>query len=63
MERIEVQHLGGCPRVVRGDVGTENGQIQDFQLFGMFQYCHSTNFIFVVFLAKGMQGILDFLVF
>lgn len=23
----EVQHLGGCPRVVRGDLGTENGHI------------------------------------
>lgn len=26
-----VHHLGGCPRVVRGDLGTENGHVKDFQ--------------------------------
>ncbi|KAI2647351.1 Tetrathionate reductase subunit B [Labeo rohita] len=28
-----VKHLGGCPRVVRGDLGTENGYVRDFQRF------------------------------
>jgi hypothetical protein len=28
-----VQHLGGCPRVVRGDLGTENGYVRGFQRF------------------------------
>lgn len=28
-----VKHLGGCPRVVRGDVGTENGYGSSFQRF------------------------------
>ena len=26
-----VQRLGGCPRIVRGDLGTENGHVRDFQ--------------------------------
>ncbi|XP_054641995.1 uncharacterized protein LOC129187166 [Dunckerocampus dactyliophorus] len=26
-----VQRLGGCPRIVRGDPGTENGHVRDFQ--------------------------------
>ncbi|KAF7643707.1 hypothetical protein LDENG_00234950 [Lucifuga dentata] len=26
-----VQHLGGCPRAVRGDLGTENVHVRDFQ--------------------------------
>ncbi|XP_029991578.1 uncharacterized protein LOC115420472 [Sphaeramia orbicularis] len=26
-----VQCLGGCPRAVRGDLGTENGKVRDFQ--------------------------------
>lgn len=25
-----LQHLGGCPRTVRGHLGTENGNIRDF---------------------------------
>ncbi len=28
-----VERLGGCPRVVRGDLGTENGHVRDFQRF------------------------------
>ena len=28
-----VQCLGGCPRVVRGDLGTENGNVRGFQHF------------------------------
>lgn len=28
-----MEHLGGCPRVVRGDCGTENGHVRDFQCF------------------------------
>ncbi|KAK2810384.1 hypothetical protein Q5P01_000407 [Channa striata] len=28
-----VQRLGGCPRVVRGDLGTENGYVRGFQRF------------------------------
>lgn len=28
-----VERLGGCPRVVRGDRGTENGKVRDFQRF------------------------------
>lgn len=28
-----VESLGGCPRVVRGDLGTENGHVRDFQRF------------------------------
>ena len=28
-----VKECGGCPRIVRADFGTENGQIQDFQHF------------------------------
>lgn len=28
-----VQRLGGCPRIVRGDRGTENGKVRDFQRF------------------------------
>ena len=26
-----VREYGGCPRVVRGDFGTENGHVRDFQ--------------------------------
>lgn len=33
-----VERLGGCPRVVRGDLGTENGHVRDFQRF-----LHSTH--------------------
>ncbi|RXM31045.1 hypothetical protein EOD39_17359 [Acipenser ruthenus] len=28
-----VESLGGCPRIVRGDPGTENGHVRDFQRF------------------------------
>uniref|UniRef100_A0AAV2JAX6 Integrase core domain-containing protein n=1 Tax=Knipowitschia caucasica TaxID=637954 RepID=A0AAV2JAX6_KNICA len=28
-----VKRLGGCPRVVRGDLGTENGHVRGFQRF------------------------------
>ncbi|XP_066497496.1 uncharacterized protein [Hoplias malabaricus] len=28
-----VQRLGGCPEIVRGDCGTENGHVRDFQFF------------------------------
>ncbi|XP_038133904.1 uncharacterized protein LOC119778637 [Cyprinodon tularosa] len=28
-----VQRLGGCPRIVRGDLGTENGHVRGFQRF------------------------------
>lgn len=30
-----VKRLGGCPRVVRGDLGTENGHVRGFQRFLM----------------------------
>ena len=29
----EVANLGGCPKLVRGDLGTENGHVRDFQRF------------------------------
>ena len=28
-----VEHYRGCPRIVRGDLGTENGRVKDFQRF------------------------------
>ena len=28
-----VERLAGCPRFVRGDYGTENGRVRDFQTF------------------------------
>lgn len=28
-----VQRLGGCPRIVRGDRGTENVNVRDFKRF------------------------------
>ena len=28
-----VQRFGGCPRVIRGDLGTENGHVRGFQRF------------------------------
>lgn len=28
-----VENLGGCPIIVRGDFGTENGHVRDFQRF------------------------------
>ncbi|XP_072223124.1 uncharacterized protein [Leuresthes tenuis] len=28
-----VERFGGCPRIVRGDLGTENGRVKDFQRF------------------------------
>jgi len=28
-----VQRLGGCPRIVRGDQGTENVKVRDLQRF------------------------------
>jgi hypothetical protein len=63
-----VSKMNGCPKILRGDFGTENSYVRDFQrllrgnrevIFRRCQYTQSKNRILVGTFKEAVHGILD----